>query len=119
MKLLTLVIALSFISILAYGQNQVDNYEKALLLDVRTVAEYEKDAAPGSTNIPLNELSSRLAEISDKKEDKIVVYCQSGRRSAVAKEVLEANGFKNVVNGYTCQHVCKSLGLKSIQLTKL
>jgi rhodanese-related sulfurtransferase len=52
------------------------------------------------------------------KDDKIVVFCLSGSRSAAAKQVLEAKGYTNVVNGFTCQNVCKSLGLKVVKLSK-
>ena len=37
----------------------------------------------------------RIGELGD-KTDEIVVYCQSGNRSAMAKRLLESNGFTNV-----------------------
>ena len=67
----------------------------ALLLDVRTEGEYEDGGIEGSLNIPIQELPARLEELGDKDRD-IVVYCQSGGRSAMAKRLLEGNGFTKV-----------------------
>lgn len=75
----------------------------ALALDVRTPDEVAAGKLPGATNIPVEELGGRLAEVEAlTKGDKaapIVVYCRSGRRSARAFEQLTAAGFTNVVNG--------------------
>lgn len=67
----------------------------ALLLDVRTEGEYGDGGIDGSVNIPIQELAGRLDELGD-KDQPIVVYCQSGGRSAMAKRVLEGNGFTEV-----------------------
>lgn len=79
------------------------NLEKALengeyeLVDVRTPAEFASESIPNSINIPLNELTSRLSEIS--KEKTVIVFCASGGRSSSAKAILEKENFKNIVNG--------------------
>ena len=100
----------------AFAQREETNYEDALLLDVRSTMEYQQEAVPGSINIPLGELKNRLNELKVKKADKIVVYCLSGSRSSAAKQYLEANGYTHVVNAYTCQNVCNSLGVKAVKL---
>lgn len=64
----------------------------ALLLDVRTPAEYASGHVRGATNIPVQELSLRMHEVGDKKRP-IVVYCRSGARSAAASGLLRANGY--------------------------
>jgi len=64
----------------------------ALLLDVRSEAEFRDDALPGAQNLPLSQLS---AHIDDLESDRpIVVYCSSGTRSASAASMLRARGFK-------------------------
>ena len=68
----------------------------AILLDVRSTAEFAAGSAPGSFNIPLQDLKSRVDEIPKTKD--IVVCCASGTRSAIARKVLRKNGFKNVYN---------------------
>lgn len=67
----------------------------ALLLDVRTEGEYSGGGIEGSVNIPIQELAGRMDELGA-KDQPIVVYCQSGGRSAMAKRMLEGNGFTAV-----------------------
>ncbi|MEO6353739.1 MAG: rhodanese-like domain-containing protein [Burkholderiaceae bacterium] len=65
----------------------------ALLLDVREADEYAQGHAPGSTLIPLGQLSQRLHEIARYKDQPVVLICHSGRRSAQAQKILEQAGF--------------------------
>ena len=67
----------------------------ATLLDVRSPQEFSGGHIEGAVSIPVQELAGRIDELGD-KNGQIVVYCQSGRRSAVAKRLLESNGFTNV-----------------------
>jgi phage shock protein E len=69
----------------------------AAVVDVRTPAEYEAGHYKGATNIPLQELQSRLTEMGDKSMA-IVVYCASGMRSARAAAILAAAGFTDVTD---------------------
>jgi rhodanese-related sulfurtransferase len=57
---------------------------------VFSAREFEASHLPGSLNIPVDQLSSRLSEIEDAKE--VVVYCASGMRSARAARILAATG---------------------------
>ncbi len=68
----------------------------AFVLDVRSQAEYDEFHLKGSTLIPLEELSDRLAELP--QDEEIVVVCRSGRRSRLAAETLLEAGFTNVVS---------------------
>lgn len=68
-----------------------------IVVDVRTVEEFNTGAIDGAINIPLNELESRLDEV--RNFDEIVVYCASGARSTQAKMILDNAGHKNVING--------------------
>jgi phage shock protein E len=64
------------------------------VLDVRTPEEYAAGHVPGAVNVPHDQLASRLAEVPKDKD--VVVYCRTGRRSALAADVLAANGYKRV-----------------------
>ncbi len=68
----------------------------ALILDVRSPGEFRSGAYPGARNIPLQELGSRLGELS--REKPIIVYCASGGRSASAASLMTQAGFTDVVN---------------------
>ena len=70
--------------------------EGALLVDVRSAAEFAGASAPGTVNIPLQELGSRLSEIP--KSSPVVVGCASGSRSGMAKLLLKKNGYPDVYN---------------------
>jgi phage shock protein E len=70
----------------------------ALVVDVRTPAEFAAGAYPGATNIPRDQVEKRLTDFGDRKRA-IVVYCRSGNRSGQAKVILEKNGFSDVTNG--------------------
>jgi len=69
----------------------------AYLVDVRTPGEFAHGSVKGAINIPLNSLPQKLAQFKGKKN--IVVFCQSGGRSGMAKQILEQNGFSNTING--------------------
>lgn len=77
----------------------------AVLLDVRSVAEYAAASAPGTVNIPLPELGARLAEIPSDKP--VVVGCASGTRSAMARMLLKKHGHAEVYNIGTWRNFMK------------
>jgi phage shock protein E len=70
----------------------------ALLLDVRTAGEFAGGHVEGAVNVPIGELDEKLGALPAKKDQPIVVYCHSGRRSAAARQVLERAGFTKVVD---------------------
>ncbi|MGB8331194.1 MAG: rhodanese-like domain-containing protein [Polyangiales bacterium] len=67
----------------------------AVLVDVRSPQEFAAGHIEGAINIPVQDLGGRDAELGDKAGE-VVVYCQSGGRSAVAKRFLESRGFTSV-----------------------
>ena len=75
----------------------------AFLVDVREPGEFASGTAKGAVNIPLGNVSAELNKFKGKEN--IVVFCRSGNRSGQAKNVLEQNGFKNVINGGTWEVV--------------
>ena len=72
----------------------------ALLLDVRTPAEYEKSHMEGFVNVPLDELRDHLSDLDPSKP--VYVLCQSGLRSYLACRILMQHGFdcRNFAGGY-------------------
>ncbi len=70
----------------------------ALILDVRSGAEFSGGHIKGAINIPVNALSSNLNRLKN-KETVIITCCASGMRSASAKSMLKAHGYTNVYNG--------------------
>lgn len=66
------------------------------ILDVRTPEEFAAGHVPGAINIPYTELEERYSELQLEGSDELVVYCQSGRRAAIAEAALSELGFTNV-----------------------
>lgn len=77
-----------------------------VIIDVRTVGEFNSGAIEGAINIPLDQLENRLDLVRD--YDEIIVYCQSGARSARAKQLLKNAGFVNVIDGGGIQQMQKN-----------
>lgn len=80
---------------------------ETVIVDVRTVAEWENDGHANCTvNIPLDQLESRMGEL--KKDQKVVLVCRSGNRAGTAKQLLENAGFTQVENKGAWQNIdCK------------
>lgn len=72
---------------------------EVVYVDVRTPEEYAAGHVEGAINIPHTEMQERYAELEPYRGEEIVVYCRSGRRSGIAKGILDGVGFENVVNG--------------------
>ena len=79
------------------GVKEYSETAGAVLLDVRTEAEYREGHIPGSKNVPLQELG-RVSEAAGGKETPIFVYCHSGARSRQAVGELQRMGYLHVKN---------------------
>lgn len=64
---------------------------KATVVDVRTPGEFTFGNAPGSRNIPLNEVPQRISEFRKMKAP-VILCCQSGARSGQATSFLKEQG---------------------------
>jgi phage shock protein E len=69
----------------------------ALIIDVRTPAEYKSGHIKGSTNIPLDQLGGKIEFLRGKKVP-VITVCRSGARSGMAKNILSGAGLE-VYNG--------------------
>jgi rhodanese-related sulfurtransferase len=70
----------------------------AIVLDVRSKAEYDNGAIPGSKHIPLQQVNSKIEDI--KKWNKpVICCCASGMRSGSASAILESNGVESMNGG--------------------
>jgi len=69
----------------------------AIIIDVRTVKEFQAGHLNNSMNIPLDKLPESLSKLDKNKP--VITCCASGARSAAARRFLLSNGFIDVVNG--------------------
>ncbi|HVP66160.1 MAG TPA: rhodanese-like domain-containing protein [Anaeromyxobacteraceae bacterium] len=67
----------------------------ARIIDVRRPDEYAAGHIPGAVNIPYDEVAVRTSEVGS-LDTEVIVYCRTGRRSAVAAETLVELGYRHV-----------------------
>ena len=74
--------------------------DRPFLLDVRTSTEFAAGHIPGATNIPVDELRTRLGEVPTGRD--LAVYCQVGMRGYLATRILRLAGrdASNLSGGY-------------------
>ena len=74
----------------------MDSEEGCIILDVRTREEYDQGHIPGAVLIPNTEIEAKAADLLPDKEQLILVYCRSGRRSKLAAQSLADLGYTNI-----------------------
>ena len=78
--------------------NNNTGYPNLLVLDVRTIEEYNDAHLHNVTLIPVDELEGRLAELESYNDTEIIVYCRSRSRSLQASNILVTNNFSKIYN---------------------
>lgn len=83
------------------AMRRIGSGENAVLLDVRTPEEHAERRIPGSLLLPLasrDDMAGPAARLLPDKSAPLFVYCRSGRRSALAADILVELGYRNVFN---------------------
>jgi len=80
-------------------KEKLDKNPGLFVLDVRTPSEYkEYGHIKGAKLLPISQLTQRMAELTDMKNNEIYVICASGQRSLAASRYLRKQGFGKVYN---------------------
>ena len=74
----------------------MDSEEGYIILDVRTQEEYDEGHIPGAIVISHEEIEEKAEDVLTDKDQLILVYCRSGRRSKIAAEALVELGYTNI-----------------------
>ena len=86
-----------YVNITAEEAKQImDSEESYIILDVRTQEEYDEGHIPGAIVISHEEIAEKAEEVLTDKDQLILVYCRSGRRSKIAAEALVELGYTNI-----------------------
>ncbi len=86
-----------YVNITAEEARQImDSEEGYIILDVRTQEEYDQGHIPGAILIPNTEIEAQAEDVLTDKDQLILVYCRSGRRSKIAAEALAELGYTNI-----------------------
>lgn len=70
----------------------------ALVIDVRSSAEFNSGHLPNAINLPVEEIETALPRRVKDKNQVLLLHCQSGMRSGVAKSRLTGLGYVNAFN---------------------
>ncbi|GAM63554.1 phage shock protein E [Vibrio ishigakensis] len=97
----TALLTASFIAMPALATERADIgwewiEQGTMLVDVRTVQEFDAGHLDNAHNFPLSDLDRHFANID--KDTQIVLYCRSGNRSGQAYQYLRSKGFNNLHN---------------------
>jgi rhodanese domain protein len=72
--------------------------QKAIVVDVRSLEEYNEGHIPNAISVPLETIENEAETKLKNKDDLILVYCRSGRRSREAALRLIEKGYTNVID---------------------
>ena len=87
----------AYVNITAQQAKEImDSQEGYIILDTRTQEEYDEGHIPGAILIPYDEILEKAESMLTDKDQLILVYCRSGRRSKLAAEDLQKLGYTNI-----------------------
>lgn len=78
------------------AKEMMDSQKDYIILDTRTQEEYDTEHIPGAILIPYDEILEKAEMVLTDKDQLILVYCRSGRRSKLAAEDLAKLGYTNI-----------------------
>lgn len=79
-----------------------------IIIDVREPYEYQSGHVDGALNIPPAELMAGAKQLDGvAKDTELIVYCKTGSRSNVSIQILQQQGFTNLINGINAGQVTK------------
>lgn len=83
---------------LIFSSNSFSESSEVLIIDVRTISEWNTGYLKEAKHLPLNQIENKIKNLEPDLNKDIYVYCRSGNRSGKAKIILESLGYKNVSN---------------------
>ena len=75
----------------------MDSREDYIILDVREQEEYDEGHIPGAILLPYGQIPEKAEQLLQDKDQLLLVYCRSGRRSKIAAESLVELGYTNIM----------------------
>ena len=80
----------------AQAKEIMDTQTGYIILDTRTQEEYDEGHIPGAILIPYDEIAEKAEAMLTDRNQLLLVYCRSGRRSKIAAETLVELGYTNI-----------------------
>ena len=76
----------------------VTENKDAVILDLRDAKDFEKSSVENAVNIPMDEFESKAKKKLKNKDKEILLYCNTGTRTSEASQILEKDGYTNIIN---------------------
>ena len=99
---------MGLLSLLGFGSGKIKDALRngAVVIDVRTAAEYDRGHIPKALNIPVDRINTSIQRIKGFARP-VILCCNSGARSSIALQSLKANGVNQVYNGGSWENVLR------------
>lgn len=97
---------------IAFGLLSLAAQAKDVIIDVRTAQEFAAGHVEGAINIEHGNIAQQITKAGVTKDDKVMLYCQSGRRSGIALDTLKGLGFSKAENVGGIEQARKTLAKK-------
>lgn len=98
---LFIIAVLSLNCSLLHHEEVVQLDESYIIVDVRSAKEYKGGHLRNAINIPYTKIGDRIGDYVKDTDQKIALYCRSGRRSSIAQRTLVKKGYTHVINAGT------------------
>ncbi|WP_168206052.1 rhodanese-like domain-containing protein [Geobacter sp. FeAm09] len=108
--LLPLALALTMYVAVAFGAGK-----EPVVIDVRTEAEWNTGHVKGAVLIPHERIGAGIGAVAGDKKSRIYLYCRTGRRTALAFDVLKKAGYEDVINLGTVENAARELGRQIVK----
>lgn len=76
----------------------MNNESDALVLDIRTAAEFKSGHIKGAKNVPLADFATSIDDLSDDKNKAVLIYCNTGNSATRALKLLKKAGYEKINN---------------------
>ncbi len=90
-------------SISSQSRKEIVKTPETTLVDVRIEEQFKESPIKNAVNIPLAEIENNIDFFKNQKQT--VIYCNSGRQSAAAIEILKKKGITNVIDGKSWKNI--------------
>lgn len=107
-KLITLTFSIFAATVFASDRPQISQQSlisaleqpdhNIVVLDVRSAQEYNDGHLASAINVSHNTIADKMSELTQYKNNTVVVYCRSGYRAGIAENILNKNGFTDVLH---------------------
>lgn len=81
-----------------------------VVIDVRTPQEFSQGHVAGAINLPHDSIAAHVADAVPDRATPVILYCRSGRRSAIALETLRGMGYSKVENYGGLEEASRRIG---------